>query len=165
MPSGELIAYAVLTAVGVYATVNGVSYRLVEPSGAVGPGMMPAASGVVIVGLSLILMVRVLRSSGAGRGVTAEELAAASEDDVIDPPREHRAWVVIGLMVVTALLMNVLGLLPALGILVVVVVGFVERRSWTRAVAVGLITVVVLYLVFDQLLGVPLPTGLLGGVI
>ena len=70
--------------------------------------------------------------------------------------------IVLGMTFVALLLVPVLGLLISLGLLVVAISTVVERRHILPSLLVGAVTVGLIHVVFAELLGVPMPTGLIG---
>ncbi|MFC7404191.1 tripartite tricarboxylate transporter TctB family protein [Georgenia alba] len=76
--------------------------------------------------------------------------------------RERAVLAIFALMLVAVLLVPVVGLLIAVGLMVLALVAWMERRGLLAGLAVSVVAVGLSYLVFVVVLGVPLPTGLLG---
>lgn len=78
---------------------------------------------------------------------------------------EGRGWVkpllAILFMLVYAWSMDLIGYLLATLVFMLVWQFFVEREKWLKATVISLISTAVMWLLFSQLLGVPLPTGIL----
>lgn len=169
---------AVLAVVGVAAAIGGVSYGMVQENGQIGAGFLPAVLGIALAILAGVDVVQTLRRREPPNiaeeltGVEAEADAAAI-DTVAEAPdvdslgrtqrqRNRMLAMVIAMLFVALLLVPVLGLLLSLGLLVVAISTIVERRRILPALLVGVIAVGVIHLVFAELLGVPMPTGLIG---
>jgi hypothetical protein len=148
-----------LAAVGVFAAVSGIHYGLRDDAGAAGPGMLPSASGAVIAVLSVLLAWRTLRANHA---VSQADDAGPARSESADeqPDKATRPWTVVAVTACAMLLVPVTGLLIALGVLIFAITAVVERQRPVIALTASAATVVVLYLIFDRLLGVPLPHGL-----
>jgi len=120
---------------------------------AVGPAVMPAAVGVGLVGLGILLLLRatVRPDLDLARHVTAE----AAETD----------WRTIGLtlasLVVYALALGPLGYVLATSGFIPIVARILGSRRPGRDIAVGVALGLVVYVAFTQYLGVRLPAGLL----
>ena len=67
---------------------------------------------------------------------------------------------VVGSTVIAVALLPLLGLLPALTLLVIFHTAVVERQRWWKALASAVGAFVVSYLIFIVILGTPLPFGL-----
>jgi hypothetical protein len=169
---------AVLAVVGVAAAIGGVSYGMMQENGQIGAGFLPAVLGTALALLAAVDVAQTLRrrdaanTAGELTGVEAEA-DAASIDTVAEAPdvdalgrtqrqRNRMLATVLGMLVVALLLVPVLGLLLSLGVLIVAISTIVERRSILPALLVSAIAVGVIHLVFAELLGVPMPTGLIG---
>lgn len=59
--SGEALAYAVLTLLGVAAVVRGLAYGALLPGNRVGPGFLPAVMGGLVALLCAMVLVRMAR--------------------------------------------------------------------------------------------------------
>lgn len=169
---------AVLAVVGVDAAVGGWAYGVLQENGQIGAGFLPFVLGVVLAVLAAIDVVQTLRRHEPAdiaeelTGVEAEADAAAI-DTVAEAPdidslgrtqrqRNRMLVIVIGMLFVALLLVPVLGLLLSLGALILAISTIVERRRILPSLLVSVVAVGVVHLVFAQLLGVPMPTGLIG---
>ena len=63
--------------------------------------------------------------------------------------------------ILTAVMCNVIGMIPALGLYIVLWLKLKEKMSIAKSAAIGVGTAVFLWLVFDVLLKVAIPWGLL----
>jgi putative tricarboxylic transport membrane protein len=169
--SGEVGVYALMTVIGVVATVMGRGYGLTVEGGRVGPGMVPTVAGATVAVLGLVLLLQ------AGRRAAAEALDAVP---VADPVREaddeetdlfgrtekqrvRQLWIVFALLLATLFAVTWLGFLVGFGVFILVVSTVVEKRRPVPSALVALAACVFVYLVFELFLRVPLPRGLLFG--
>jgi putative tricarboxylic transport membrane protein len=104
--------------------------------------------------LSLILLGQALRGAPTGRG--SERI-------------EAEGWFRIGATVVTligfALALERLGFLLSTLLLMVLLLRAIESLAWHKVFAVALATSLVAYALFGWLLGIPLPAGILAGLV
>lgn len=168
-------ASIVLAVIGIAAVLGGTGYGMFVDGGEVGPGFLPVFAG------SLVALFAVLDVIGRLKRVpehdplkevagTDEELAAdlAAESDVdifgrTQRQRTRMLAIVLGILVATLALVQVLGFIPAFGLMLFVIAVFVERRKWLPSLLVTVVTCVVVYLIFVTFLRVPLPEGVFGG--
>ncbi|WP_448002498.1 tripartite tricarboxylate transporter TctB family protein [Agromyces bauzanensis] len=169
---------AVLAVVGVAAAVGGAGYGITQENGQIGAGFLPFVLGIALAALAAIDVTQTLRRREPAN--PAEELTgveavadAAAIDTVAEAPdidalgrtqrqRNRMLAIVLGMTLVALLLVPVLGLLLSLGALVVAISTLVERRRILPALLIGAVAVGVIHVVFAELLGVPMPTGLIG---
>lgn len=96
----------------------------------------------------------------------ADKDAQGQLGEAVDKGDATRSLILVfGLTLVATLLIPVLGLLVSFGLLILVLVTFVERESILSGVVLSVGTSVVAWLVFVQFLGIPLPEGVLESVI
>lgn len=170
--NARIAASAVLAAIGAAACVAGYGYGLETEDGAVGTGLLPAATGAVIAVLALVDLAQQLiaarRATAASSTVEASTVEADTEDDGIDvlgrSPRQRNRnlAVVVALVFAAAMLVPLIGLLLSMGLLILAITIGVERMKPLSAIAVTAIALACVWLVFALGLRVPFPTGLLG---
>ena len=68
----------------------------------------------------------------------------------------------IGILIVTLFMVNIVGFIIAFGLMLMAIAVFVERRAWISSLIVSVVALGVAYLIFGVFLRVPLPQGLLG---
>lgn len=113
-----------------------------------GSGFLPFWFGVVLVGLSLVLILR-------KRPAVAEEAA----ETALPAGSWHKpAVVALGLALCIAAI-GWLGFMAAVALYLFALLKFVEHRGWVLSLSVGLGTPLLLGLVFRTGLEVPLPVG------
>jgi putative tricarboxylic transport membrane protein len=120
-----------------------------------GPGFLPLWLGVVIIGIGLALTVRGVRSWSL----------AAGPGEWPDALGWRRLAVATVSLVVCLLVMQFLGFFLTCLLYVVVVAFGLGIRSWRVLVTLPLAVTVALHLVFSIWLKVPLPKGILSGLI
>ena len=169
---------AALAVVGVAAAIGGWAYVALQENGQIGAGFLPMMLGIALAALAIVDVVQTV--TGREPVDPAEELTgieaeadAAAIDTVAEAPdvdalgrtqrqRNRMLVMVIGMLFVALLLVPVLGLLLSLGALMVAISTIVERRRMLPSLLVSVIAVGIVHLVFAELLGVPMPTGLIG---
>ena len=114
----------------------------------------PVILATLLLMLSLILLGQALRGAPTGRG----------------PERiEAEGWFRIGATLVAligfALALERLGFLLSTLLLMVLLLRAIESLEWHKVFAVALATSLVAYALFGWLLGIPLPAGILAGMI
>lgn len=120
-----------------------------------GPGFLPMWLGVVIIGIGLTLAIQGVRSRSL----------AAGEGEWPDALGWRRLAVAAVSLVVCLVFMKVLGFFLTCLLYVVIVAFGLGIRSWRVLVTLPLAATVVLHMVFSVWLKVPLPKGLLSGLI
>ena len=183
------VTFGLLTALGLYAFVVGLSYGLFNEGMRVGPGLVPTVVGAgiaLIAGWELVATLRGRRASHT-HGI-AEVAASLTPDDPLDEAtagggtatpagdldddvdifgrtartRSRQLWTVFVALVVAVLLVPLLGFLVSFFVLSLFISGVVERRPWVPSAVISLCAVLLVYAVFVLFLSVPLPTGLIG---
>jgi len=185
--TARIAASGVLAALGAAACLGGLGYGLRTEDGTVGSGLLPAATGAIITVLALIDVAQSLVAARRARVTSttvpeapvaeralAESTAAedtdsdAATDDGVDvlgrDPRQRNRNLVIVLALVfaAAALVPLIGLLLAMGLLILAITIGVERMRPVSAVVVTACALACVWLVFAQGLRVPFPTGMLG---
>src|SRR3954447_2324460 len=173
-----LAASIVLALIGIAAVLGGTGYGMFVDRGEVGPGFLPVVAGSLVAIFAAVDVANRLRGRGSSDAILEavapdvdEELRAdlaASEETDLDifgrtqRQRTRMLAIVVGILVATLLLVQVLGFIPAFGLMLFVIAVFVERRKWLPSAAVTLVTCAVVYLLFVTLLRVPRPEGVFG---
>ncbi|MGH3326899.1 MAG: tripartite tricarboxylate transporter TctB family protein [Streptomycetales bacterium] len=152
----DLVIAAVLTALGAAVAAGAVGYRIVGEDGGVGPGFMPFVAGLLLAAFATWAGAEIVRGSRRAAG-------RAAAGPLGEPPgNQQRRVVLVFVLTLTAILLTeVVGFLPAFGLLVLVLLLVVEREPAWLAVALTVGAVAFSWLVFVQILGVPLPEGVL----
>ncbi|MDA3627617.1 tripartite tricarboxylate transporter TctB family protein [Saccharopolyspora sp. WRP15-2] len=154
---GQVVLFSGLALLGAGFAVSAFGYGVLLPESRIGPGFLPLVAGGLLAVLSVLLLVEQLRRpqpSSAVRGV----------DDFGRTPQQ-RVWIlrrVFVLLPVAVALVPVLGMVCALGVLVLVISTWLERRRLLPAVLLSASSAAAMYVVFAVVLQVPLPTGVFG---
>ncbi|THA27147.1 tripartite tricarboxylate transporter TctB family protein [Streptomyces sp. RKND-216] len=149
----ELGVCALLLAVGVLVLTDALTMEgSFVQRGPVGPRTVPIVVGCALLVVAVVLAVDVLRG---GRGE-----AESGEDVDLDAPADWRTVALLaGVFLACALLFVPLGF-PAAGALLFWGSAYaLGSRNTTRDPLIAAVLSVVTFLVFDTLLGVPLPGG------
>lgn len=176
----------ILALVGIAAAIIGSTYGFLGEDGRVGPGFLPVLFGAAVALLSFVdVAQRMLRRD---RGVTIEDLAtdlAAGDDgiapvvpddeplrnadgeevDIFGRTQRTRTRILVSVMVglvAAVLLTSLIGLLLSFTLLMATVAIVLEKRPVLPSLIISVVAAAVIWLVFRELLSVPLPTGLLG---
>ncbi|MBA2945791.1 tripartite tricarboxylate transporter TctB family protein [Streptomyces himalayensis] len=155
-----LVAYCVLAAVGGAFFLGSFAYPWTNPEdGTIGAGALPRVAGLLMFVLSLAL---IRQETGTGSVLEGDGHVAETAEHTPEEARRIRAklLVVTLTMAATALLIPVLGMLPALTVMTLFLTAVVERLPLPRAAAVSAGVFGVSYLLFIVVLQVPLPFGL-----
>lgn len=153
--TADLIGAAVLLAVGGSVALMATDYSLVGQDGQIQPGFMPFVAGALMALFGLGVGFEALRPpsrpSQAEEPESAEEVPAAGTEG-------RRKLLVFPLMLAAILATPYLGFLPAFGLLVFVLLFWVEREPIGLSLLIAVAAIVVTWLVFVQFLDIPLPT-------
>jgi putative tricarboxylic transport membrane protein len=156
----DLIGSGLLVAIGVAFAIGGAQHGVFGEGGRIGPGFMPFFAG------SLLVVFAAMIGVGALRRAPGSSRPERDVRDIVEADEEAGAGrtvgLVFGLTLVAILLIPVLGFLISFGLLVFVLVRFVEGESILLGTAVGVGAVVVAWVVFVFFLQIPLPAGIFG---
>lgn len=142
---GDFLAAAALFLVGASALIIS---RLMPAGrfGDVGPGFFPSILGVVLCVVAIALGAATLwRRDG-------QEIVAIAHRD---------SWAIVGGLLVMAVLFSTVGALTMIGLYVLFLLKLLSRLGWIKCVVFAAVTVAAGYVIFDVLLGIPLPPGML----
>lgn len=149
-----------LALVGVsVATIVGSLRRAVWDELGPGPGFFPLVVGVLLLGLSLRVLVRDSRPQPATEPDVDED-GIRLEEEVVRLGR--KSWLVVAALVVGILTMDLIGFRIAVAAIVLFILAVVERMRPPVAVGIAAAISAGSFYLFTDLLGVQLPTGLLG---
>jgi putative tricarboxylic transport membrane protein len=152
MKKADLITGIVLLVLSGYVIQE--AWRMPQ-SGTFGPGagFLPFWVGVIMAVLAVFLLATVWTRQ-------------ATEQDSVSPFPKGKALLaitgVLGGLAVYIFLMEVLGYLLDTFLYVTFLLGIVEREKWPRTLMVAVATTAGLYLIFQTLLGITLPTNMFG---
>jgi len=114
----------------------------------------PIVLATLLLVFSLILLGQALRGAPTGRGI-----------DRIEAEGWFRIGATLATLVGFALALERLGFLLSTFLLMVLLLRAIEPQAWPKVIAVALVTSLVAYAIFGWLLGIPLPDGILTGMI
>ena len=147
----DLVAGVIFIACGVFVLTESLPLNFYD-EGVPGPGFFPSLLAIALAVTGGLLLFTRLRRPEAALG----EFALPSRTQ---GQRSLGLWIAI---LVAVLAVGVAGFLVAMVLLVAVLMLGIERRRSPSAIATIVLTPLLAYLLFAQLLQVPLPTGLFG---
>lgn len=155
----QYIVCAVMAVAGAFLVYEGVSmpggYAEVDP---VGPRLFP-----IVIGVGLLVMTVVL-AIAIPRGLKGE--ADAGEDIDPDMPSDWRTvGLLVGLFVALIVLVNPLGWAIAGALFFAGCATVLGSRHYVRNIVIGAVLAVVSFYAFYSGLGIPLPAGILDGIL
>lgn len=179
----QLIFLGVMAVLGLLAVVGGIGYGL-ELDERVGPGLMPFAAGVLMLLTVAVQLLRRLRTPvsepevgteaelepaaelAAGPGAEPATATGESEDaDVVADaatPDGRRVATIFAMIVLAVAATYLIGMLLSVSLLVGALFLLNDRTKPVTALIAAVAAGLFGWLVFETLLDVPLPTGLLG---
>ena len=188
--NADLLIAVVLVVLGIAMALGGLGYRLLVEGGRIGPGFMPFAAGLLLAifaGWAGVETLRGIRSPAQPTDPAADEPVPAQTPPAKAPPGEpgltalpdgpptpphdlrtrtsgnpERRVATVFILTAAAIAVSaVVGFLVAVGLLMLVLMWRVERERLWLAALLSVAAVIVAWLLFGRLLGVPLPGGML----
>lgn len=155
----QYVVCAVLVAVGAFLIVDALrlteGFAKVDP---VGPRFFPITVGVVLIVLAVCLAIAI------PRGSVGE--ADAGEDVDPDSPSDWRTvGLLVGLFVAVIVLVEPLGWAITGTLLFAGAATILGNRHYLRNIAIGLVFALASFYAFYSGLGIPLPAGILDGIL
>lgn len=189
--TSDVVGTGLLAMLGLVAVIMGLGYGFLRDDGLIGPGFLPVLTGGFVLLASLAEIGRLFFApkgqSTAGLGGMADELSAeaaaaqsaahadtesgtdgegaAEERDTFGRTAKQRSRTVpliFAILLAAMLLTQVIGMLLSLALMMFTIVAFVEKKPLVPSLITSAVVLGVAYLIFVQMLGVPLPQGLLG---
>lgn len=155
----QYLVCAVLVAVGAFVIYDALTleagFAKVDP---VGPKMFPVVIGVVLIALAIVLAIAI------PRGSVGE--AEAGEDIDPDAPSDWRTvGLLVGVFVATILLVTPLGWAITGALLFAGTATVLGSKHYVRNIVIGAVLSVGSFYAFYSGLGIPLPAGILDGIL
>jgi putative tricarboxylic transport membrane protein len=154
----ELAVAVGVVALGVFVLVESAGIDAPATSHALGPRFFPTCIGCLLVGCGAWLFIDVLRG-GHGDPEVGEDIDLSRRSDWVSVTLVSAAFLV------HAALIGPLGWPLAGAVLFWGVAVALGSRHWVRDVGVSIVLAFAVYAIFNHLLGVYLPGGLLAGVL
>jgi putative tricarboxylic transport membrane protein len=155
----QYIVCVVLVAVGAFLIYDALSleagFAKVDP---VGPKIFPIAIGVILIVLAVVLAVAIPRGS-------VGEADAGEDVDPNTPGDWRTVGMLVGLFVVVILLVTPLGWAIAGTLLFAGAATILGDHHYIRNVVIGAVLAVASFYAFYSGLGIPLPAGILDGIL
>lgn len=152
LKDGDVYASLALIALGVLILAEAAPWEFYNPDGP-GPAMFPRIYGAAMIGLSLILLVSKLAGSAT---------AASPGEKPVDWAGTGRALAAFAVFASCVVSMGYLGFTLPFAAFTFFLVTFVWRRPLLTALATAIALPAAFYVTFPLLLGVQLPTGIIG---
>lgn len=157
---GETAVIGLFLGAGVCFWVGALNLNFDDERFGVGPGAVPLVVSSLFVVVMMIafiqsLVLRRRRSERRGGVSWAGIKHAAGEFGF-----SRDLFIVVGVLVLSLLLVPVVGLIPALAAMSFVCSWLVGRKPWWSSLIVAAAAAAVIHVVFDLLLGVPVPQPL-----
>lgn len=143
------IASIIIFLIGLYVFVGAMKLDYIL-KGIPGPGFLPRWVSLLIMVLALVLLLLSFAKN------------ESKERHPFNAAEFKNAGIIIGSAVFVMLVTRYLGLSLAIGIMAGAIARFTGPTSWKKVIAVTVATPVASFVLFDILLGVPLPTGIFG---
>lgn len=155
----QYLVCAVMLLVGGFMIFDGVTleagFAKVDP---VGPRFFPIAIGVVLIALSVILAVAISRGS-------VGEADAGEDVDPTTPGDWKTVGLLVGLFIAVIVLVLPLGWVIVGTLLFAGAATILGNHHYVRNVVIGLALSLVSFYAFYSGLGIPLPAGILDGIL
>lgn len=143
------IASIIILVYGIYVIIEALKFDYMT-GGTPGPGFLPLWLGLGISSLATISFIKTF---------TRFESLLCNPFDSSDL---RTLLIVIGSCVIVVVITPLTGLLFALSVMVGGIARLLGTKSWKKVFGLGLLTPVLLFLIFDVILGVPLPKSIFG---
>jgi putative tricarboxylic transport membrane protein len=155
----QYIVCVVLVAVGAFLIYDALTleagFAKVDP---VGPKFFPIAIGAILIVLAVVLAVAIPRGS-------VGEADAGEDVDPTTPGDWRTVGLLVGLFVVVIVLVNPLGWAITGTLLFAGAATILGSRHYVRNIVIGAVLAVASFYAFYSGLGIPLPAGILDGIL
>jgi len=155
----QYIVCVVLVAVGAFLIYDALSlapgFAKVDP---VGPKLFPVAIGAILIVLAVVLAIAIPRGS-------VGEADAGEDVDPNTPGDWRTVGLLVGLFVAVILLVKPLGWAIAGTLLFAGAATILGSRHYVRNIVIGAVLAVASFYAFYSGLGIPLPAGILDGIL
>lgn len=136
-----------LLLLGVLGLIGSLNLDLMSREGAPGPGLWPLLLSIILIFLS------------AGSIITSKMKGKENSQPFFIREYLPKQILFIIILIISFLLINVVGMLISIGLLAFVTLLKIEGKSWMNSLVSSVLSVLVMYLIFDYWLGLTLPTG------
>ncbi|MFD4420582.1 tripartite tricarboxylate transporter TctB family protein [Agromyces sp. NPDC058484] len=151
----DVVAGAVVGVLGVAYTIVALQTQP-DPSSAsvIGPAVFPTLLGILLV------------AGGAALALTGLRFRPATADETEPPTRDgRRLWITLAMLAAYVVAFIPVGYLLSTAAFLMGVTSYFSPRSWKSNIVYAVVFPVIVLVVFEYLLRVPLPEGLLAGVL
>ncbi len=153
MKNRDLIGSLFWIGVGFFFCGGALMYGLME-EGVPGPGLLPLIAGTALILLGIGVLVPALRKKGK----------AKSPGEKFFPERDSlkKVFLAVVALWVYGMALEYLGFLLVTFLFMFFLLKFIEPQRWSVVLAVSILTAAASYILFQSLLKVQLPKGILG---
>ena len=155
----QYIVCAVLVVVGAFLTYDALTldagFAKVDP---IGPRFFPLAIGIILIVLAVILAIAI-------PGGSVGEADAGEDVDPNSPGDWRTVGMLVGLFVAVILLVEPLGWAITGTLLFAGAATILGSRHYVRNIAIGAVLSLISFYAFYSGLGIPLPAGILDGIL
>jgi putative tricarboxylic transport membrane protein len=155
----QYIVCVVMLAVGAFLIYDALSlapgFAKVDP---VGPKLFPVAIGAILIVLAVVLAIAIPRG-------TVGEADAGEDVDPNTPGDWRTVGLLVGLFVAVIVLVNPLGWAITGTLLFAGAATILGNRHYVRNIVIGAVLAVASFYAFYSGLGIPLPAGILDGIL
>lgn len=155
LPAGEMVALVLVAALAAGGAWLAAGYGLWK-EGEPGPGLFPLIVCVATIVFSMLSL------AALAAGFTQNRAAADDERNQEGPVLWGKLLLYIATVLAWPWLLSPLGFLVSTAIALTVIVRFAENSGWLESVVLVACALGISWLVFESLLGVPLPKGSIG---
>ena len=117
---------------------------------AVGPGFFPRIISILLVCFLVLHLIQVMR------------MKLEKENEGPDKRIRFQQIILIVFLAVSIGLTQLIGMLASIGVFMFVMLTFVQKIPWLKAIVFTIVVLIVMYSIFVLWLGSPLPLGIFG---
>ncbi len=153
MKSRDLIGSLFWIGVGIFFCGGAVKYRLFD-EGVPGPGLLPFIGGIILISLGIGVLISAFR----------EDRKEKVPKETFFPEKNSlkKLFLAVLALSVYGMALEYLGFLFMTFLFMIFLLRFVEPQRWTVVLTASILTAASSYILFQFLLKVQLPNGILG---
>ena len=167
----NIVFSVVLIAVAAFFFFYADTFKMLPGQTEIGPGAFPKAVCVGLAVCGVLLIIQELRKDGSEKAVAAAVKDYYDRNGIAYDPELFSKKLLIGIAAAVAyfVLLKILGfVLDSIWVVFVMMALLLNepfKKAWPLMLAVSILAPVVLYAIFGMFLKVPLPNGILSGLL